>query len=54
MLNLKEASEYSGIGINRLREITASDKCDFVLWVGNHCYIKRKKFEEYLDRNYSV
>lgn len=54
MLNLKEFSEHLGIGINRLREITGSDKCDFILWVGNHRYIKRKKFEEYLDRNYSV
>jgi len=54
VLNLKEASEYSGIGINRLREITSSDRCDFVLWVGNHRHIKRKKFEEYLERSYSI
>ena len=33
-LTLEEAAAYSGIGINKLREITNSDRCDFVLWVG--------------------
>ena len=34
-LSLKEAAAYSGIGINKLREITNEDRCKFVLWVGN-------------------
>ena len=34
-LTLEEAAAYSGIGINKLREITNEDKCKFVLWVGN-------------------
>ena len=54
LLTLKEAADYSGIGINRLREITSSDRCKFVLWVGNHRHIKRKKFEEYLEQSYSI
>ena len=33
-LTLEEAAAYSGIGINKLREITNNDRCDFVLWVG--------------------
>lgn len=32
-LTLEEAAAYSGIGINKLREITNEDKCKFVLWV---------------------
>lgn len=30
-LNLEEAAAYSGIGINKLREITNEDRCKFVL-----------------------
>ena len=39
-LTLEEAAAYSGIGINKLREITNEDKCKFVLWVGNKRLIK--------------
>jgi len=31
-LTLEEAAAYSGIGINKLREITNNDRCDFVGW----------------------
>lgn len=41
-LTLEEASAYSGIGINKLREITNVKSCDFVLWVGSKRLIKRK------------
>ena len=34
-MSLQEAAEYSGIGINRLRELASSDDCKFVLRVGN-------------------
>ena len=30
-LSLEEAAAYSGIGINKLREITNEDRCKFVL-----------------------
>lgn len=40
-LSLEEAAAYSGIGINKLREITNEDRCKFVLWVGNKRLIKR-------------
>ena len=53
-LTLEEAAAYSGIGINKLREITNNDRCDFVLWVGTKRLIKRKTFEEYLERQYSI
>ena len=53
-LTLEEAAAYSGIGINKLREITNNDRCDFVLWVGTKRLIKRKKFDEYLEKAYSI
>lgn len=34
-LSLEEAAAYSGIGINKLREITNEDRCKFGLWVGS-------------------
>ena len=35
-LTLEEAAAYSGIGINKLRELSDSDDCKFVLWVGRN------------------
>ena len=53
-LTLEEAAAYFNIGINKIREISDSDKCTFVLWVGNKRLIKRKLFEEYLSKMYSI
>lgn len=53
-LTLEEAAAYSGVGINRIRKLTNDDRCDFVLWVGGKRLIKRKKFDEYLEKAYSI
>lgn len=53
-LSLEEASAYSGIGINKLREMTNAKDCKFVLWVGNKRLIKRRQFEEFIAQSYSV
>ncbi|MCQ2528262.1 MAG: transposase [Saccharofermentans sp.] len=53
LLSLEEAAEYSGIGINKLREISNENNCCFVMWVGNHRKFKRKLFEKWLDETYS-
>ena len=53
-LTLEEAAAYSGIGINKLRSISDSEKCQFVLWIGSKRLIKRKKLDEYTERMYSV
>lgn len=42
-LTLEEAAAYSGVGINKIRQLTNSEKCEFVLWVGSKRLIKRKK-----------
>ena len=53
-LTLEEAAAYFNIGINKIREISDNDKCTFVLRVGNKRLIKRKLFEEYLSKMYSI
>ena len=53
-LSLEEASAYSGIGINKLREITNEDRCKFVLWVANKRLIKRRLFDQFIEQAYSI
>ena len=53
-LTLEEASEYFGIGVNKLREISSADNCEFVLWVGRKRLIKRKLLEEHLKSEFSI
>lgn len=53
-LTLDEAAAYFGIGINKIREISNAPDCPFVLWVGNKRLIKRKQFDDYLKRSYSI
>lgn len=49
LLTLEEAAAYSGIGINKLRELTNGKECSLVLWVGKKRLIKRKMFDRYLE-----
>lgn len=53
-LTLEEAAAYSGIGINKLRTLSDSDECKFVLWVGSKRLIKRKLFDSYINNCYSI
>jgi len=53
-LTLSEAAAYSGIGINKLKEITNSEQCNFVLWVGTKRLIKRKLLDIYIEQCYSI
>ncbi|NBJ94481.1 excisionase [Parablautia muri] len=53
-LTLEETAAYSGIGINRIREISNDENCPFVLWVGNKRLIKRRLFDAYIEKQYSI
>ena len=53
-LTLDEAAAYFGIGVNKLREITDDKRCTAVLWCGSKRLIKRKQFEDYLNKSVSV
>ena len=48
-LTIREAAEYSNIGINRLDAMLRSPGCPFVLFVGTKKLVKRKAFEEYIN-----
>ena len=49
-LSIDEAAAYSGIGVNKLREMTRSPLCDWVLFVGKKTLVKRVPFEAYINR----
>lgn len=53
-LTLTEASEYFGIGVNKIRELTDGDNSPYVLWVGRKRLIKREKFGQFLADAFSV
>ena len=53
-LTLEETSAYSGIGVNKLRELSNGRDCTFVLWVGSKRLIKRKLFDSYIEKMYSI
>lgn len=53
-LTVEEAASYSGIGIKKLYEMTGEEDCPFVLWVGTRRLIKRRVFDDYIAKMYSI
>lgn len=53
-LTFEEAAAYSQIGINKLRELADSPKCNFALHIGKKTLIKRKEFESYISQNRAI
>ncbi len=54
-LTLPEAASYFHLGYSKLREIVRKDKyAEYLLWNGGRVYIKRKLFEEYLDKETEI
>ena len=43
-MTIQEAAAYFGIGMQKLRQLTAKEDCPYVLWVGSKCLIKRVMF----------
>ena len=54
LLTLEEAAEYTGLGMQKLRNISNFDSCDFVLWNGSKRLFKRAKLQAYLEEAYSI
>lgn len=54
MLTLEEAASLTGIGINKLRDLSNDETCNFVLWNGAKRLLKREKLEEFLNHSYSI
>lgn len=50
-LSIEEAAVYFRIGRDKLYKLVSENKdADFVLWNGTRAQIKRKKFENYIDK----
>lgn len=49
-LTIKEAAEYSNIGINKIESLLRMPNCPFVLYVGAKRLVKRKEFEEFISK----
>ena len=48
-LTIEEASEYSGIARRKLRELSNTSGCPFVIWMGNKIHIIREKLDRYTE-----
>ena len=53
-LTVQEAVDYTGIGRDKLYELTDRDDCEVVLRVGSRRLLKRKKLEEYIEKTFSL
>ena len=51
-LTIKEAAEYSNIGENKLSELFLKPDCPFALYIGSKRLIKRKAFEEWIEKQF--
>ncbi len=49
-LTIKEAAEYSNIGINKIDAMLRTPNCPFVLFVGVKKLVKRKEFEQFISQ----
>jgi excisionase family DNA binding protein len=47
-LTIREAAEYSNIGINKIDAMLKLPNCPFVLFVGTKKLVKRQEFEEFI------
>lgn len=48
-LTIREAAEYSNIGINKIDAMLKQPGCPFVLYIGTRKLVKRKEFENYIS-----
>ncbi len=49
-LTIREAAEYSNIGINKTDSMLRAPNCPFVLYVGTKKLVKRKEFEQFISQ----
>lgn len=49
-LTIREAAEYSNIGINKIDSLLRRPNCPFVLFVGTRKLVKRREFEEFIHQ----
>ena len=49
-LTIREAAEYSNIGINKIDSLLRTPNCPFVLYVGTKKLVKRKELEQFISQ----
>ena len=54
LLTMNEANIYSGIGMNKLLELTERRGCKFVVWNGRTRIIIRERLDKFIDKAYSI
>ena len=53
-MTIREAAEYSSIGINKIDNLLKQPNCPFVLFVGSRKLVKRNEFEEYIHNKLMI
>ena len=53
-LTVKEAAEYSNIGINKIDSMLRMPNCPFVLYVGTKKLVKRRDFEQFISQKLTI
>lgn len=53
-MTIKEAAEYSSIGINKIDELLKQPNCPFVLFIGTRKLVKRGEFEEFIHNRLTI
>lgn len=53
-LTLEEAAAYSGIGRNKIRELSQQKNCPFAIWLGGKVYIIREKLDDFTDKQFKI
>ena len=54
LLSLEEAAAYTGIGVNKLRILSESENCSWVLWNGSKRLLKRERLRDFLIKEFSI
>lgn len=50
LLTVEEASEYTNIGVNRMRDLLYAPDCPFALYISSsRALVKRKALEDYIE-----
>ena len=54
LLSIREAAEYSNIGINKIDELLKQPNCPVVLYVGTKKLVKRRAFEAFIEGRVAI
>ena len=54
LLTIREAAQYSNIGINKIDAMLKQPNCPFVLYIGTKKLVKCAAFEAYIDGKVAI